>query len=152
MNFLELSDEFFKEAEKHCSYDENIPLQYRIINKLLNDNDYRTAQKFIEVNKKYFENEYNYLLLDLAVEHSIDTVVNEDGNICNTERSGKHIYRPAPEAVSFIEYLLINGADPNLPKNFNQMEHINDVETDGSQQCECKFDCSEIKLLIGKYM
>ena len=152
MNFLELSDEFLKDAEKYGSYDENIPFQYRIIFKLLDDNDYSAAKKFIEANKKYFENEYNYLLLDSAIEYCINTVVNEDGNICNTVRSSSNIYRPTPKTVSFIEYLLANGADPNLPKNFNQMEHINDLEKDGSQQCECKFDCSEIKLLIGKYM
>lgn len=152
MNFLELSDEFLKEAEKYCSYDEKIPFQYLIICKLLDNNDYCTAKKFIEANKAYFENEYNYLLLDFAVENSINTVVDEDGNVCDTVRSSSHIYRPTPETVSFIEYLLANGADPNLPKNFNQMEHINDLERDGSQQCECKFDCSEIKLLIGKYM
>lgn len=151
MNLLELSDEFLKDAEKYCSYDEKIPFQYRIICKLLDNNDYCTAKKFIEANKEYFENEYNYLILDSAVEYSINKVVDEDGNVCDYTVS-KHIYRPTPETVSFIEYLLVNGADPNLPKNFNQTEHIDDLERDGSQQCKCKFDCSEIKLLISKYM
>ncbi len=99
MNLLNLSDEFLNEAKKWCSYDNNIPLQYRIIAKLLNDSNYSSAKKFIEINKDCFKNEYSYLLLDFAVESCINTVVNEDEDICNAKKSNKHIYRPAPEAV-----------------------------------------------------
>lgn len=151
MDSLEFSDEFLKDANHYCSYDDDIPLQYRIVAKLLFENDLKTIKRFIETNKTDFNNEYNYLLLDMAVEHSIDIVVDENGKYHNY-LSKSHIYKPTLEMIEFIEYLLNNGADPKLPIQFNQIEHIKDLEEDCGSQCECTFDCSEIIQLFQRYM
>lgn len=154
MDFCGLSDNFINDAEKCGSYDKNIPLQYRVIMKLLSDKNYSKAKEIISNNKEYFENEYTYLILDTAVEMSLNTVVDENGRLYETGLylGNNHVFRPTSETVKFIEYLLNNCADSNLPKEFNQLKHITDVERDGSQQCQCKFDCSEIIQLLSKYM
>lgn len=153
MDLCGLSKDFLVDCEKYLSYDENIPLQYKIIAKLIGDIDYDRARKFIDANKAAFDNEYNYLLLDLAIEMSLNFVVDEFGKLhsslfLNEQKS----YKPSSKTLEFIEYLLKNGADPNLPEHFNQLEHINDLEEDSSQQCGCEFDCSEIKALLNRYM
>lgn len=154
MNFLGLSDAFLKDSERYCTYDENIPFQYRVIAKLSFDNDYETMKRLIEANPTEFENDYNYLLLDFAVEGCIDRVIDENGTFCHMPNQliKGHRYTPVPEVIAFIEYLLKNGANPNLPEHFNQMKHICDVEEDCSCQQGVQFDCSEIKLLLSKYM
>ncbi len=154
MDFLGLSDEFLKECERYCTYDENIPFQYRVIAKLLFDYDYESTKKLIESNPAEFENDYNYLLLDFAIEGCIGIVIDENGMRCQApnQLTKGHRYTPTPEAIAFIEYLLKSGSNPYLPEYFNQMEHIRDVEDDCSWQQGVKFDCSEIKILLSKYM
>lgn len=153
MDFCGLSKDFLADCEKYCSYDENIPLQYKIIAKLIGDIDYDRARKFIDANKAAFDNEYNYLILDFAIEMSINFVVDESGKLHSSLfLNEQQFYKPSPDTLKFIEYLLENGADPNLPEDFNQMEHINDLEADTSQQCGCVVDCSEIKALLNEYM
>lgn len=153
MDYCGLSEEFIAGAEKYCSYDENIPFQYRVIAKLIGDTDYNSAKKLIESNKDDFDNEYNFLLLDLAIEMSLNFVVDEVGKLHSSLfLNEQQVYKPSPDTLKFIEYLLENGADPNLPEDFNQMEHINDLEADESQQCGCIIDCSEIKALLGRYI
>lgn len=118
------------------------------------DNDYETMKRLIEANPAEFENDYNYLLLDFAVEGCIDRVIDENGTCCLTPNQliKGHRYTPVPEVTAFIEYLLKNGANSNLPEHFNQMRHICDVEEDCSCQQGVQFDCSEIKVLLSKYM
>lgn len=153
MDFCGLSKDFLDDCEKYLSYDENIPLQYRIIAKLIGDIDYERARKFINANRAEFDNEYNYLLLDLAIEMSINFVVDELGKLHpSLFLNEPKLYKPSPETVEFIEYLLENGADPKLPEHFNQLEHIDDLEEDCGQQCGCEFDCSEIRELLKSYM
>lgn len=153
MDFCGLSKGFLADCEKYLSYDDNIPLQYRIFAKLIGDIDYDMARKFIDANKTAFDDEYNYLLLDLAIEMSINFVVDEFGKLQSSLFLNEHqLYNPSPDTLKFIEYLLENGADPNLPEHFNQIEHVNDLEEDCSQQCRCKFDCSEIRELLERYM
>lgn len=154
MDFLGLSDAFLKDSERYCTYDETIPFQYKVIAKLLFEDDYEQAKKLIEANPTEFENDYHYLLLEFAVEDCIDIVIDENGHRCqaSSQLIKGHRYTPAPEAIAFIEYLLKNGANPHLPENFNQIEHICNVEEDCSWQQGVQFDCSEIKLLLSKYM
>lgn len=153
MDFCGLSKDFLADCEKYCSYDENIPLQYRIIAKLIGDIDYDRARKFIDANKVAFDNEYNYLILDFAIEMSTNFVVDEFGKLHpSLFLNEQQFYKPSPDTLKFIKYLLENGADPNLPEDFNQMEHITELEDDCGQQCGCVVDCSEIKDLLAHYM
>lgn len=48
MIFLDFSDSFMKEAENYGSYNLNIPIQYRVIFKLLDDGDYTRARSVLE--------------------------------------------------------------------------------------------------------
>lgn len=154
IDYCGLSDEFFSSLGRWCTYDPEIPFQYRVITKLLNDNNYDMVKRILEANKDAFNDKYNYMILDTAIEMSINIVVDESGKELtdNDYIKGKQNLKPTAETLNFIEYLLDNGADPHLPEDFDQMEHIIDVERDGSQQCECTFDCSELKNLIAKYM
>lgn len=155
MNFLDFSDDFLKDAQRYCTYDENIPFQYRVIAKLLRNNHYAKTLEFMEANPEAFEDEYRYLILDFAIELcEMHEVIDENAALYRTEMSMKneHVYQPTPEAIAFIEHLLQNGADPNLPECFNQMEHILDLEEDCSQQTGIPHDCSAIRRILDKYM
>lgn len=153
MDFCGLSEYFLVDCEKYLSYDENIPLQYKIIAKLIGDIDYDRARKFIDANKAAFDNEYNYLILDLAIKMSINFVVDEFGKLHpSLFLNEQQVYKPSPDTLKFIEYLLENGANPNLPEDLNQMEQINVLEADTSWGCSCVVDCSEIKTLLGRYI
>ena len=154
IDYCGLSDEFFSALKGWCTYDPNIPFQYRVITKLLSENNYDMVKKIMEANKDAFNDKYNYIILDTAIEMSINIVVDESGQELTDDDyiKGKQNLKPAAATLNFIEYLLKNGADPKLPEDFDQMEHIIDVERDGGQQCGCTFDCSELKKLIQKYM
>ena len=154
MNFLELSEEYLKDAERWFTYDKNIPFQYRVMAKLLYDNIYSVARRIIEANANDFAGEYSYLILDYAVEACINEVIDENGKLCKSEKemTKYHIYKPTQKTIEFIHFLLENGANPHLPERFNQLEHIDDVEEDSMQQTELQFDCSEIKQLLSRYM
>lgn len=145
MDFCGLSEEFLEGAKRYGAFDPDMPFQFRVMSKVLADNDYVAARALLEANKGEFDGEYGYLVLDTAVEMCLNVT---------TEHivDGRRVKRPVPETVEFIKYLLDNGADPHLPKKFNQLEHINDLEEDGSQQCGCEFDCSEIRTLLSEYM
>ncbi|MDE7399316.1 MAG: hypothetical protein K2N06_07280 [Oscillospiraceae bacterium] len=145
MNFCGLSEKFLEDAKRIGTYDPNMPLQFRVMAKVLMDNDYVTARALLEANRGEFDGEYGYEVLDTAVEMCLNIT---DEYIVD----GRRVKRPVPETVEFIDYLLKNGANPNLPKHFNQIEHINDVEEDSSHQCRCEFDCSEIRNLLNGYM
>lgn len=153
MHFLDFSDSFLKEAEKYGSYDLNIPLQYRVVLKLLNDGNYTRARSVLESNPEDFTGEYSYLILDTAIEMCLNKVIDENNTLYDDEKHmiKEHTYRPAHDSVEFIEHLLKNGADPHLPENFDQWEHINDLERDCSQQTGFRFDCSEIRQLLKRY-
>lgn len=145
MDFCGLSEEFLEDAKRYGTYDPNIPFQFRVMAKVLMKNDYDTARRLLEANKGEFEGKYSYMVLDDAVEMCLNITI--EHNI-----DGRSVKKPIPETVDFIEYLLKNGANPNLPKHFNQFEHLKDLEEDGSHQCRCEFDCSEIKKLLSRYM
>ena len=153
MDYLDLTDEFLQDAQKVMSYNPDIPFQYRILGKLNFDDDLYNAKRFIEANKELFNDEYAYLILDSAVEHCLGIVIDENGVVYNVSdaTSKEHIYKPAPIEMEYIEYLLQNGANPHLPKYFNQYEHIKDMEEDCSQQIGVKFDLSDVKKLFDKH-
>ena len=154
MKFLELSEDCLKDAERWCTYDKNIPFQYRVMAKLLHDNNYSVARRIIEANANDFVGEYSYLILDFAVETCINEVIDENGTLCKSEKemTKYHIYSPTQKTINFIQFLLENGANPHLPERFYQLEHIDNVEEDGMQQTGIQFDCSEIKQLLSRYM
>lgn len=156
MNFLELSDEYLKDAQSWCTYDMNIPFQYRVMAKLISDNNYNDARRIMEANADDFAGEYNYLILEFAVESCINEVIDENGTRYKSEagksKDKNHIYRPTPKTIDFIRFLLENGANPHLPEHFNQLEHIDDLVEDSRQQTGIQFDCSEIKQLLSRYM
>lgn len=155
IDYCGLSDEFISDLKGWCTYDPDIPLQYRVISKLLSENNYDMAKRILEANKDAFNDKYNYMILDTAIEMSINIVVDESGQefvIGNHYIKGRKNLKPTVATLNFIGYLLENGADPHLPEDFDPMEHIIDIERDGGQQCECTFDCSELKNLIQKYM
>ena len=155
IDYCGLSDEILSASKNWCTYDPDIPFQYRVISKLLSENNYDMAKRILEANKDAFNDKYNYMILDTAIEMSINIVVDESGQefvIGNHYIKGKQNLKPTAATLNFIEYLLENGADPKLPEDFDQIEHIIDVERDGGQQCGCTFDCSELKSLIQKYM
>ena len=145
MDYCGLSDEFLEEVRRVGTYDPDMPFQFWVMGKVLMGNDYDTARRLLEANKDEFGGEYGYLVLDLAVEMCVNITADHIVD-------GRCVKRPVPETIDFIKYLLDNGADPNLPKQFNQLEHINDVEVDGSHQCRCEFDCSEVRELLKRYM
>lgn len=145
MDFCGLSEEFLEDAKRYGTYDPNIPFQFRVMAKVLYENDYDTARKLLEANSGEFEGDYGYMFLDDAVEMCLNTTVEQNVD-------GRCVKKPVPETKEFIEYLLKNGADPNFPKYFNQIEHIDDLESEGSHQCRREFDCSEIRQLLSKYM
>ena len=125
MDYLDLTDEFLQDAQKVMSYNPDIPFQYRILGKLNFDDDLCNAKRFIEANKDLFHDEYAYLILDSAVEHCLDIVIDENGVVYVSDDIPKeHIYKPAPIEMEYIEYLLQNGANPHLPEHFNQYEQI----------------------------
>lgn len=145
MDFCGLSEEFLEDAKRYGTYDPNIPFQFRVMAKVLTENDYDTARRLLEANKGEFGGEYGYLVLDLAVEMCLNITIEHNAD-------GQSVKKPTPETAGFIEYLLKNGADPNLPKRFNQIEHLKDIVEDSSQQIDCGYDCSEIMGLLKKYM
>ena len=157
MDYLDLTDDFLKEAEQTMSYDPNIPLQYRIIGKLNDNSDISTAKRFIEANIDNLQDKYAYLVLDSAVEMCLNIVIDENGLIYDSESIPKHdlskghIYKPAPIELEYIEYLLQMGFDPYLPESFNQYEHIEDLEDDCFHQRGVQFDLSDVKKLFDKY-
>ena len=154
IDYCGLSDEFLKDSEKWGAHYPDIPFQYRVIGKLLYDNNYDMVKRILEANKETFNDKYNYLILDTAIGMSINIVVDESGQELTADDyiKGKQNLRPTAATLQFIEYLLENGADPHLPEDFDQMENIIDMERDCGQQCECTFDCSELKNLIQRYM
>lgn len=132
-----ISEEYLESALKFASaYD--MPDIYRLTVKLISDSEYEKSKEIISANEISLSDEnFGYLILDAAVEHSLD----------NTDS-----FAPTAETAEFIEWLLKNGANPNLPENFNQIEHILDLQQDCSQQCGCDFDCSEILKLLKQYI
>lgn len=152
MDLLDLDKEVLKDVHKVMTYDSSIPLHYRILGQLNSIDDLHNCMRFIEANRNLFTDEYSYLMLDLAVEMCLNIVVDENGLIYNTSVIPKnHIYKPAPIELEYIEYLLKNGANPLLPKHFNQYEHIEDMEKDCSQQVGVQFVLSDVKKLFDKY-
>ncbi len=152
MDYLDLNAEYLQDAQNIMSFNPNIPLQYRILGKLNMDNDIHNSKRFIEANRELFHDEYAYLILDSAVESCLDIVIDENGVIYDISDIPKnHIYKPAPIKMEYIEYLLKNGANPLLPKHFNQYEHIEDMEEDCSQQIGVQFDLSDVKKMFDKY-
>lgn len=153
MNFLDFSDSFMKEAENYGSYDLNIPIQYRVVFKLLDDGDYTYVRNVLESNPENFTGEYSYLILDTAIEMCLNRVIDENNTKYDDEQYmiKEHTYRPEPDSVEFIGYLLINGANPHLPERFDQLQHINDLEKDCSLQTGFRFDCSEVRQLLKWY-
>lgn len=153
MDYLDLSTELLNDAQNIYGYNSDIPLQYRIIAALNRKHDYCNAKKFIDTNKAYFQDEYAYLLLDSAIEMCLDIVIDTNGMLYNDEinMSKGQIYKPTPDTLEYIEYLLQNGANPYLPEHFNQFEHIEELEDDSFWQVGFRFDCSEIKKLFEKY-
>lgn len=145
MDFCGLSEEFLEDAKRYGIYDPNIPFQFRVMAKVLMENDYDTARRLLETNKGEFEGKYGYMILDDAVEMCLNTTIEHNFG-------GRSVKKPVRETVDFIEYLLKNGADPNLPKQFNQVRHLKDIEEDSGHQMNCRFDCSEIMELLKKYM
>ena len=152
MDYLDLNAEYLQDAQNVMSFNPDIPLQYRILGKLNMDNDIHNAKRFIEANKDLFHDEYAYLILDSAVEMCLDIVIDENGVIFDTSYIPKnHIHKPAPIMLEYIEYLLKNGANPLLPGDFNQYQHIEDMEEDCSQQIGVQFDLSDVKNMFDKY-
>ncbi len=140
MNYLNLSDEFLKDAEQHCTYDPDIPFPFRVLAKLLMESRFSDAMRLMEANPDAFAGAYSWMPLDSAVEMCLNQVQEEDG-----------VYRPVPDAVNFIAYLLEHSADPHLPAHFHQLEHLSDVEEDSTQQTGSQFDCCEIRELLERY-
>lgn len=153
MDYLDLSTEFLNDIKNVYGYNSDIPLQYRIVAALNSKHDYCNAKNFIDTNKEYFQNEYMYLLLDSAIEMCLNVVVDENGMLCDDKinMSKDQIYKPTPDTLEYIEYLLQNGANPYQPEYFDQFEHVEDLENDSFQQVGVRFDCSEIKKLFEKY-
>ncbi len=153
MNYLNLSSDFLKDVEQYCAYDESIPFHYRVIAKLLSENNYDIAKQIIEANLNEFTDNYSYLILDFAIEMCLNIVTDENGIIYANEYSmtKEHIYKPTTETIAFIEFLLKNDFDPHLPMHFNQMEHIQEIEEDCMSQTDFRFDCSKIKQLISNF-
>lgn len=133
--------------ENFLSYDERIPMHYRALAKLLNNSDFDKAKNLIQLNSNEFSDEYHYMVLDMAVESCLNVTIKNFDNL-----HGCEVFKPCSKAVDFVRFLLENGADPRLPENFNQIEHIEDLESDSSEQCGKMFDCSEIKNLLVQYM
>ena len=153
MDRLDLTDEFLQDAQKAMSWDPDIPLPYRILGKLNLEGDFDRAKRFIKANKALFHDEYSYLILDRAVESCLDLVADEDGAVYDVSDTlpKEHLYKPAPIVMEYMEYLLQNGADPHLPKQFDQYEHLKDVEEDCSQQMGVKFDLTDVKKLFDRW-
>lgn len=133
--------------ENFLSYDEKIPFHYRALAKLLSDGEFDKAKKLIQLNSDEFSDEYSYMALDIAVESCLNvTIKNFD------DSRGCKVFKPCPEVVDFIRFLLENGANPHLPEEFNQLEHLDDLEFDSNNQCGNTFDCSEVRELLKQYM
>lgn len=150
MNYLNLSDDFLKNAEQYCTYDPDIPFPFRVLAKLLMESRFSDARRLMEENPDAFTGEYSWMPLDSAVEMCLNQVQDENGILLETLNE-QHVYRPVPDAVDFIAYLLEHGADPHLPLHFHQLEHLADVEQDSAQQTGLRFDCSEIRELLERY-
>ena len=152
INYLGLDDDFLNDAKKYCSFDDNIPLKYRVFAKLLWFNELDKAQQFVDENIDGFNDKYNYLLLYVAIEDCINNVVDENGDYFNaTDLQKDKIYKPIPEMIRFIGYILDVSDHFNLSKIYNPMEHITDLEEDCSGQKGCTFDCSVIRTLLDEY-
>lgn len=143
-NWCGLSDNFIEKSKIFGSADKELPLKYRVLFRLMYDGDYKKVREILEANKDEFNDKYSFEVLDSAVEHCFDDIRIDENN--------RKYVAPLPEAVDFIRYLLENGANPRLPKEFNQFEHLLDSEGDIAQQNNCIVECDELKQLIEKYM
>lgn len=150
---LELTDSFLQEAQAVMGCDPDIPMHYRILCKLNQENELDTAKRFLEANRALFQGRYAYLVPQSAVEMCLNLVADENGAVYRDSQTlpKEHIYRSAPAETEYIAYLLRNGADPRLPEQFDQYEHLADMEQDCSHQCGVRFDLSEIRALFDKY-
>lgn len=152
--YPDLTTDFLKSCENYASKsDPDVPLYYRVLMKLLSENDWSRAKQLITQNQAAFSDENRWKILDTAVEMCINTVTDRQGRLYREEsemRKGQTYY-PTEEAVSFLAYLLENGADPHLPPQFDQLAHLDDCETDSAQQTGFAYDCTAVRNLLKQY-
>ena len=150
MDLCGISENKLAEALKYGSAFD-MPDIYRLITKLISDYDYCKAKEIIIANEiNLVDGEFSYHILDSAVESCLNIVVDDKGIETDMIKAGK-CFKPTEKTCKFIAWLLKNGADPYLPENFNQFEHILDLQRDCSEQRNCIFDCSEIIALLKQY-
>lgn len=151
MNLCGISEKYLAAAlEFGNAFD--IPDIYRLIIKLISDYDYDKAKEIIIANEVTLsEGDFSYCILDSAVEHCLNIVIDDNGTETDKINAG-NCFRPTKKTYDFIDWLLKNGANPNIPENFNQIEHILDLQRDCNEQCCCTFDCSEILTLLKLYI
>lgn len=107
MDTLELTDSFLQEAQAVMGCDPDIPMHYRILCKLNQENELDTAKRFLEANRALFQGRYAYLVLQSAVEMCLNLVADENGTVYRDSQTlpKEHIYRPAPAETECIAYL-----------------------------------------------
>lgn len=151
MNLCGISEEYLAAAlEFGNAFD--MPDIYRLIIKLISEHNYEKAKEIIIANEiSLSEGNFSYHILDSAVEHCLNIIIDNNGIETDKIKAGMNDLRPTKKTYNFIDWLLKNGANPNLPANFNQIEHILDLQQDCSEQCSCTFDCSEILSLLKQY-
>lgn len=61
------------------------------------------------------------------------------------------VFKPQEKWLDFIEWLLKQGTDPNLPENDPPIKYVLEYESDISSQKECVYDLTDILLLLKRY-
>ncbi|MBR3267744.1 MAG: GNAT family N-acetyltransferase [Oscillospiraceae bacterium] len=154
MDYSGITEDFIRScANFGIKYVPDAPLCFRVIIKLLYENDWARARQLLEANPQAFADEHRWMILDSAVGMCLNEVTDRQGNRCRDEAEMKHgrTYFPTEDCIAFIAYLLENGADPHLPERFPQLQNLDDVESDAEQQTGFHFDCSAVRALLKQY-
>ncbi|MBQ8921954.1 MAG: GNAT family N-acetyltransferase [Oscillospiraceae bacterium] len=154
MNYPGITEDFIRSCAHYgIRYAPDAPYCYRVLMKLIYENDWARARQLLEANPQAFADKHRWIVLDTAVGMCLNEVTDRQGNLYRTEsgmKKGKTYY-PAPECIAFIAYLLENGADPHQPERFDQLKNIDDTESDSAQQTGFHYDCSAVRALLKQY-
>ena len=113
--------------------------------------------------------EYNHMIWEGRIEELKIMVLSEDGSIDfnDTDRMERtmllqaiesteffedgEVFKPQKRWLDFIEWLLKQGTNPNLPEKNLPVRYTLECESDISNQQECTYDFTDILMLLKKY-
>jgi len=100
MHYPDLTEDYIRSCANYgIRYAPDAPHCYRVLMKLLYENDWAKARQLLEANPQAFTDEHRWIVLDSAVRMCINEVVDRQGNLYRTESEMKkgQTYYPTPE-------------------------------------------------------